>query len=71
MWSAVLKATTPHRRPTDDHHHHHRPPWLHRSGHPVAWARTMLNPGRAVVIDCETTDLPGAITDVPAVDIMG
>jgi hypothetical protein len=28
----------------------------------VTWARTMLTPRRAVVIDCETTDLPGGFT---------
>jgi hypothetical protein len=38
------------------------PPWLRRSDQAVTWARTMLQPGRAVVIDCETTDLPGALT---------
>jgi len=29
--------------------------------HFITWARTMLSPGCAVVIDCETTDLPGAL----------
>jgi hypothetical protein len=38
------------------------PPWLRRSDQAVTWARTMLQPHRAVVIDCETTDLPGAVT---------
>jgi hypothetical protein len=38
------------------------PPWLRRSDQAVTWARNMLSPHRAVVIDCETTDLPGAIT---------
>ena len=38
------------------------PPWLRRSDQAVSWARTMLQPHYAVVIDCETTDLPGAIT---------
>ena len=37
------------------------PSWLRRSDQAVTWARTMLQPHRAVVIDCETTDLPGAI----------
>jgi hypothetical protein len=37
------------------------PPWLRRSDQAVTWARGMLSPGRAVVIDCETTDLPGAV----------
>jgi hypothetical protein len=38
------------------------PPWLRRSDQAVTWARTMLQPHRAVVIDCETTDLPGALS---------
>jgi len=37
------------------------PPWLRRSDQAVTWARTMLQPATAVVIDCETTDLPGVI----------
>ena len=37
------------------------PTWLRRSDQAITWARTMLSPGRAVVIDCETTDLPGAL----------
>ena len=35
--------------------------WLRRSDQAITWARAMLSPHRAVVIDCETTDLPGAI----------
>jgi len=35
------------------------PPWLRRSDQAVTWPRTMLHPGPSVVIDCETTDLPG------------
>jgi hypothetical protein len=38
------------------------PPWLRRSDQAVTSARTMLSPHRAVVIDCETTDLPWALT---------
>ena len=38
------------------------PSWLRRSDQAVTWARGMLSPHRAVVIDCETTDLPGAIS---------
>ena len=38
------------------------PPWLRRSDQAVTRARTMLQPHRAVVIDCETTDLPGGVT---------
>lgn len=34
------------------------PSWLRRSDQAVTWARGMLSPHRAVVIDCETTDLP-------------
>src|SRR6478609_9211350 len=37
------------------------PTWLRRSDQAITWARTMLSPGRAVVIDCETTDLPRAL----------
>ena len=37
------------------------PAWLRRSDQAVHWARTMLTPRRAVVIDCETTDLPGGL----------
>ena len=47
-------------RDTDDHHR--APVWLRRSDQAVAWARHMLTPRRAVVIDCETTDLPGGVT---------
>jgi hypothetical protein len=38
------------------------PAWLRRTDQAVHWARTMLTPRRAVVIDCETTDLPGGVT---------
>ena len=41
------------------------PGWLRRSDQAVTWARSMLTPRRAVVIDCETTDLPGGVTEVP------
>ena len=34
---------------------------LRRSDQAVTWPRTMLQPATAVVIDCETTNLPGAI----------
>ena len=47
------------------------PAWLRRSNKAVHWARTMLTPRRAVVIDCETTDLPGAVCEVAAVDTSG
>ena len=47
------------------------PAWLRRSDQAVTWARTMLSPHRAVVIDCETTDLPGAICEVAVVDTQG
>src|SRR3954452_19611018 len=54
-WSAVLKP----------------PPALASGGIPVIWARGMLSPHRAVVIDCETTDLLGAICEVAVVDTKG
>ena len=38
------------------------PAWLRRSDRAVTWARHMLHRDRAVVIDCETTDLPGDVT---------
>ena len=38
------------------------PAWLRRSDQAVTWASTMLQPRRAVVIDCETRDLPGGVT---------
>src|SRR4051812_22753347 len=38
------------------------PPWLRRSDQAVTWDRRMLSPHRAVVTDCETTDLPGALS---------
>ena len=47
------------------------PPWLRRSDQAVTWARTMLTPGRAVVIDCETTDLPGVLCEIAVVDTSG
>jgi DNA polymerase III subunit epsilon len=47
------------------------PTWLRRSDQAVTWARTMLQPHRAVVIDCETTDLPGAICEVAVIDTQG
>jgi len=37
------------------------PAWLRRSDQAFHWARAMLQRDRAVVIDCETTDLPGAL----------
>ena len=47
------------------------PTWLRRSDQAVTWARTMLQPHYAVVIDCETTDLPGSICEVAVVDTQG
>lgn len=47
------------------------PAWLRRSDQAITWARDMLAPDRAVVIDCETTDLPGAICEVAVVDTQG
>jgi len=34
----------------------------------AGWARDMLRPGAAVVLDTETTDLPGAICEIAVVD---
>jgi hypothetical protein len=34
----------------------------------VSWARAMLVPGAAVVLDTETTDLPGAVCELAVVD---
>ena len=47
------------------------PAWLRRSDQAVHWARSMLTPRRAVVIDCETTDLPAGVTEGAVVDISG
>ena len=47
------------------------PSWLRRSDQAVTWARSMLQPHRAVVIDCETTDLPGSLCEVAVVDTEG
>ena len=47
------------------------PAWLRRSDQAVSWARAMLQRDRAVVIDCETTDLPGAVCEVAVVDTCG
>jgi hypothetical protein len=37
-------------------------------GAAVRWARAMLEPGAAVVLDTETTALPGAICEIAVVD---
>ncbi|BBG20748.1 putative exonuclease (plasmid) [Actinacidiphila reveromycinica] len=34
----------------------------------VHWARAMLRPGRAVVLDTETTDLPGSVVEIAVLD---
>jgi DNA polymerase-3 subunit epsilon len=47
------------------------PAWLRRSDQAVRWARTMLQRDHAVVIDCETTDLPGGVCEVAVVDTCG
>ena len=36
--------------------------WLRRSAQAVSWTRTSLQRDPAAVIDCATTDLPGAVT---------
>jgi len=38
------------------------PAWLRRSAQAVSWTRTSLQRDPAAVIDCATTDLPGAVT---------
>jgi hypothetical protein len=45
--------------------------WLRRSDQAVSWARHMLQRGRAVVIDCETTDLPGGVTGTTVIRTCG
>ena len=47
------------------------PAWLRRSDQAVTWARTMLTPRRAVVIDCETRDLPGALPGTSVIRTCG
>ena len=47
------------------------PDWLRCSDQAVGWARLMLQRDFAVVIDCETTDLPGALCEVAVVDTSG
>lgn len=37
-------------------------------GAAVRWARAMLAPGAAVILDTETTDLPGAICEIAVLD---
>jgi DNA polymerase III epsilon subunit-like protein len=37
-------------------------------GAAVRWARAMLEPGAAVILDTETTDLPGAICEIAVLD---
>jgi hypothetical protein len=39
-----------------------------RAGSAVRWARAMLEPGAAVLLDTETTDLYGAVCEVAVVD---
>jgi hypothetical protein len=39
-----------------------------QSGAATRWARAMLAPGAAVVLDTETTDLPGAVCELAVVD---
>lgn len=47
------------------------PDLLRCSDQAVGWARLMLQRDFAVVIDCETTDLPGALCEVTVVDTSG
>jgi hypothetical protein len=64
VWSAVLTTATPSTTRWEELPvitTTEAPAWLRRSDQATTWARTMLVPGRAVVIDCETIDLPGAL----------
>lgn len=38
------------------------------SGAAIRWARAMLEPGAAVIVDTETTDLHGAIVEIAVID---
>jgi DNA polymerase III epsilon subunit-like protein len=40
-------------------------------GRAVRWARAMLEPAAAVILDTETTDLPGPICEVAVIDTTG
>ena len=65
VWSALLTFTSATAGPGEGHPMittAAAPAWLRRSDQAVTWARTMLQRDRAVVIDCETTDLPGGVT---------
>lgn len=35
------------------------------------WARAMLEPGAAVIVDTETTDLPGPVCEIAVIDTRG
>ena len=38
------------------------------AGSTQAWAQRMLEPGTACILDCETTDLDGAIIELAIID---
>jgi hypothetical protein len=40
-------------------------------GRTIRWARAMLEPGAAVILDTETTDLPGPICELAVIDTTG
>jgi Exonuclease len=40
-------------------------------GRAIRWARAMLEPGAAVILDTETTDLPGPVCEIAVVDTTG
>lgn len=42
-----------------------------RRQHAVRWAQRMLSPGRAVILDTETTDLGAAICEIAVIDTNG
>jgi len=39
-------------------------PWLRRSDQAVRWARNMLRPGHAVIVDTQAADLPGNLCEI-------
>jgi hypothetical protein len=41
------------------------------AGAAIRWARAMLEPGAAVILDTETTDLPGAVCELGVLDTDG
>lgn len=46
-------------------------PWLRRSDQAVRWARNMLRPGHAVIVDTQAADLPGNLCEIAVIDTTG